>query len=1708
MAIVEYNGVKYDTSNKNQVKILQGVLGFQQSGSWGPMQQRILEEKKKENYNQQNKANSSLSYNKNYYINSRNKYLLNLAKSSYDPKAKQEALRYKKELTTQKPAPYIDNSKYDDFIKNKRVVLGKTYDITDPNQVGELQSAINKYLGVEHLTVDKIRGQRTELAINSLDQLKKYYDNKRKRLKKGEQLSVNKNAFLINKNGKIYGTTPFSNGMYQEFDKTARRYKDITDSERGAALVDGKLYDADTEASELQELTGQKVTGKWTNKNQTYMGNMYNNAFQKLSDSYNSSWKGKEGSKYRNIIDHYDSQAKEARRKEAEKRQSLTALSASNDMSSGNLAYFDEIDRDINYDALGKQLTKQLEKDFKVNLSNTSSSSGNISYYSKAQLQKVLEAPENKNYAKALNYLKNSQKYLASLQHNDSYAEKMIKSIGDNLLLGAIHNLNKSYTNKNINKSEFAQGFKAENQIREQKNLQKINWTESDENIASVIGTTIDAIPDIILGISTGGTGTAVTTSLKQGAKQIAISSAREAFKNGATKAVAQKIAREAAIKYIKQNLGNTAKIAAKQAAKQGVIQGMYWTPQGTVVSAGKQANNGKIDWGEAGKDGLQKGTTAAVIGGALGASGTTASALRSFGENISNPILRYSYNVATNPMQSVITYTMGRSTVEDAKDAYQNFKEGNFWKGFGNTGLSALNALGTYYGIRGLSPASISEGMYVPTTQGNNVVQRWYNTKIKNPSLNAKSSFADSKAHFQNLFKSKQRAIGPVEKTTWNTVVGEKIGSAAAGLGSFTSGLGHLSHPVFAIPGLAFEGNYLYNQSIDRNTGELNPLNIVTNTASDLFSSDRDRFNNARMGLNIMQGFRSLGSSPQYTNYFNNKANTAQGFTFGAQFVPEAYNNFTKTINDSNSSLWDKTISAGELYMNALPFMNSTGKYFKDVGERQIRWSQGAQTFDQAIGRGNSALKISEYKQYLDDVKNSGEKIPDAEARNRYNHLMSLDPQQRFDEYAANDKKYQKLTAQLKTAQQKAEGTKAGSNEKKLVKSLTYARNQQAKKIREKIKQDIFKYSLQLPINDPKNPYSKVGSNPGITRGFKKTTKLISTILTGNPNPIKGLLGEQLNPEVYYAFTQPLATSINDTASSPKQQNLSNTQTRSARYSKSDPDILARLSEVEDGKILFPEFPESTFKKVESGFVGQSLKTNLGKFAEKLFGKQLLKRTLAGNELYVVSNNNVDTKLFNQDGTFKEGLKVWDNSAHSFVDINKLNQKNCAFASHRDMVSGGVSLNTGGNNAYIIRDASGKKYVLSADIFGSGSSITLDEGGLTNAVKNLANEFALKRATKGILSFDIVPLENYRFMDQASNADKYKSSLIPFYNAIKEIDSKMADRIFSHKGSRSGLRLIEDPRYPGKIYVQGPNSGRNYYVSEQLQKLQNRRNLEVNIQKTEEALKTVEEQLKNPNLPEGELQRLNKKHSILLETQKQLKKDLIISNIKAAFTLNFDLFNSEKVLDKHVKNNDIIKLKKDKNGQQQYANQYTDASGNLYTLREINRSDFNNAIKDFFLLDGERFNKPEVFIKYATLNEVKKYIHDNIGENIIKPKRKNADKVKNILKRVQNGEADDHDYYKLFDSLPDNVKAEFTKLGEQRLKEYVDANMDGYLGNILKRLATVQQFKPGDPAKDLYYRIISGQATPEDYRLAINYTDYYKHGGAIKKPNKINYFT
>ena len=63
---------------------------------------------------------------------------------------------------------------------------------------------------------------------------------------------------------------------------------------------------------------------------------------------------------------------------------------------------------------------------------------------------------------------------------------------------------------------------------------------------------------------------------------------------------------------------------------------------------------------------------------------------------------------------------------------------------------------------------------------------------------------------------------------------------------------------------------------------------------------------------------------------------------------------------------------------------------------------------------------------------------------------------------------------------------------------------------------------------------------------------------------------------------------------------------------------------------------------------------------------------------------------------------------------------------------------------------------------------------------------------------------------------------------------------------------------------------------------------------------------------------------------------------------------------------------------------------------------------------------------------------------------------------------------------------------------------MDGYLGNVLKRIATVQQFKPGNSDKDLYYRIISGKATPKDYRRALLYVDYYKQGGTIKKPNKM----
>lgn len=651
MAIVEYKGNSYNTLNRNQVKSLQRALGFKETGAWGKWQQKMLDKKNQENYNQQNKNNSSLSYNKNYYIHNITNYLSNLVKSPYSKEAMKEVINSNNHLANQvksffdpkarkEQAPY---SKQDDFIKNKRVVLGKTYDITDPNQVGELQSAINKYLGVEHLTVDKIRGQRTELAINSLDQLKDYYDNKRKNLKEGEQLLVDKNAFLINKNGKIYGTTPFSNGMYQEYDKTTGRYKDITDSERGAALVDGKLYDADTEASKLQELTGQKVTGKWSNENQTYMNNMFNNSFQKLSDSYDSGWKGKEGQKYKTIINKYDAQAKLSREKAALNK-SLIGIPFG--LFGSGVAYWNEASKDIDYDSLGKQLTSQLEKDFNVNLSNTSSSSSkNLSYYSKEQLQKVLEAPENKNYAKALNYLKNSQKYLASLQRNDSYTEKMIKSIGDNLLIGALNNLANSYTNKKINKSEFAQGFKAENQAREQENLKKINWTESDENIAAAAGFAIDLIPDLVAGAFSGGTGTAALETIKQASMAAAKRAMLEAASKNLTKGAAVKLAAEAGSKALVQTSKQAGirfteqqarqimdegmkaytKEMTKGVAKQGVkavgktaVPATYWGARGTTISAGNQAKNtGEVDWNQAVKEGL---TDAAVAGAAHGA--------------------------------------------------------------------------------------------------------------------------------------------------------------------------------------------------------------------------------------------------------------------------------------------------------------------------------------------------------------------------------------------------------------------------------------------------------------------------------------------------------------------------------------------------------------------------------------------------------------------------------------------------------------------------------------------------------------------------------------------------------------------------------------------------------------------------------------------------------------------------------------------------------------------------------------------------------------------------------------------------------------------------------------------------------------------------------------------------------------------------------
>lgn len=426
--------------------------------------------------------------------------------------------------------------------------------------------------------------------------------------------------------------------MYQEFDKTTGRYKDITDSERGAALVDGKLYDADTEASKLQELTGQKVTGKWTNENQTYMSNMFNNAFQNLQNSYDSDWKVN-GKKFRDIISKYDKNAKDKRVNNAIEASRFIPYSG-NGIDPGAFIQARELSKDIDYDALGKQLTKQLEKDFKVNLSNTSSSSGNLSYYSKAQLQKVLEAPENKNYAKALNYLKNSQKYLASLQHNDSYAEKMIKSIGDNLLLGAIHNLNKSYTDKNKNKSEFAQGFKAENQEREQKNLQKIGWSENDEKIAQAAGFAIDLIPELVAGAFSGGTGAATLEGIKQASMVAAKKAMLDAAAKNLTKSAAIKLATEASSKALVQTAKQAGVRFTEQQARQIMEQGMkaytkkmvkevgkqgvkaigkttipttYWGARGATISAGNQIKDtGKIDWDQVAKEGL---TDAAIAG-------------------------------------------------------------------------------------------------------------------------------------------------------------------------------------------------------------------------------------------------------------------------------------------------------------------------------------------------------------------------------------------------------------------------------------------------------------------------------------------------------------------------------------------------------------------------------------------------------------------------------------------------------------------------------------------------------------------------------------------------------------------------------------------------------------------------------------------------------------------------------------------------------------------------------------------------------------------------------------------------------------------------------------------------------------------------------------------------------------------------------------
>lgn len=1394
---VLYKGILYNLRNKEDIMSLQENLGLQQTGKWGPWQEDFLQKKNKEYYKSSNKDNSKLSYNNTteLYNKTVQPFVEGNVVNTVTQKVNNSA-NYLVEL----PKNVNKSQNKHNAVKNNnntRVFNGITYVINNKEDVIKLQKSINKSLELKHLQEDGIYGADTEQALVDFSNLKNYYYNKKKQLKKGEPLKPAR--FTQSLKGKIYGTISQNNkGLYQEWDPISKKFKPLSHSEKGAILVDGKLYDADTQASELQKLTGQKQTGKWTNENQAYMENLFSN----MSNQQNSSstidfYDNKNG--YKKIIDDYVNNAHK-QNQESRLAQTFNA-SSSTDASALGIVKAAE---DINYDDLGKIITNKIKQDFGIDVSklnNSDNSNSNTTNYSKQYIQNILNDPINKKYALAISYLENSQKYLASLQqHKDSKFERWLGAIKNNILLGAISNLQ----NINKNTSQFGQDYKQQLNKLQAQNDAKIGWTVEDEKDAAKIGFAADVIPELIVTVLTGGTGGAIS----EGLKQVATKVAKQAIKQ----AVAIKLTKQAAQQFVKNAIHNAA------------LYGSMHTVRGAAIDANNQVQStGKINIKQAAKAGLKEGVQMAATAGVLSAI----------------PVIKTMTPFMPKSMVTTLkAANIGNTlylTGMDVKAGYNNIKKGNYWSALSNGFAAGFDLLGGIYLNKGLSTSKNlnipEEVLYQPISK---------NTISFSSPKEFMRSVKDRIALNTNFGRSLSTAKDYIKRLSPKYIKQLYSDSVASGtintLANITGATMYTANALLAPLGKYYLGKTIYNQGFDRDTGDWSISNVVGNTFSDYFSFDPDRLNNARMITMPISGKFNLNNHRLLYNANNNirnnfhvantMYNTANRYRNLAFSTSAALPMTENALNNFSDHPFE---SLGELYMAWNPSIQGIHNYIQGVGKRLEAVSGGTETPDAAKGSASkltrNILKIRQTEEKVNSAFN--ELSPDDNVDSTvirlltYNNANNSTKKQYDKEFSDRAKKILKDQNEKEIGREYVYNTlinlrKEGKNKQlqqelqnlldetqtikeieKELQELSITEGADPQRIQD-LQNILYKYRIyqglidlgyikvkydknsnQWVVSSIEDPTShstgslvyKSNANTWDYSNNKQITNRVRSLwylLTGSNNTKDFFTNLQdTTLPFFYSESYKLSNSMKNNRIFGNQINY-NTKQGDFAYNR-DPSIAAPGSYLDDHKKYY---------KVSERLIGDNKHSNdLEEIADAYYGIDFYtdRNTRGSKQNFVDANNSLQLLSSN-----KQNAKIYNPETRKYEPLyvnGKINPviKKCAFASHYDIGLQGRRptqaakksfanediLNTGGINTFIV-ELGGRRYAMVMDVDGPGSS--------RRGVDTRLASSPLKHTGSQNVAFELVPLteesgkqlltkEPFRDFDQSSKSTKYSDA-------------------------------------------------------------------------------------------------------------------------------------------------------------------------------------------------------------------------------------------------------------------------------------------------------------------------------------------------------------